>query len=169
MRTFVRYTYIVAVCGVGLVSVWPIAGIAIDAVYCCTAHPTEGVGKYRCDSPLRKPRPGMMLQAAAEHDLELAASYVIGDKKSDILAGQAAGCRTVLLATGAGGRGEEELTARADHLAADMQAAAEWIASDMRPAIAPCGTQLRIHNPENLAPMRPGAKKTLTNRRGRAT
>jgi D-glycero-D-manno-heptose 1,7-bisphosphate phosphatase len=144
-------------------------GITIEAVYCCTVHPTEGIGEYRCDSPLRKPGPGMILEAAEKHELDLAASYVIGDKKSDILAGQAAGCRTVLLATGAGGRGEETLSARADHLAADLAAAAEWIATDMRPAIEPGGVQLRIHNPENLAPRRPGAKKPLTNRRGRAT
>ena len=77
-------------------------------MYYCQLHPTEGIGKYRCDSPLSKPQPGMILQAATEHDLDLAASYMIGDKKSDILAGQAAGCRTILLATGAGGRGEEE-------------------------------------------------------------
>jgi D-glycero-D-manno-heptose 1,7-bisphosphate phosphatase len=130
-------------------------GITIAAVYCSTAHPTEGVGEYRCDSPLRKPRPGMLLQAAAEHDFDLAASYVIGDKKSDILAGQAAGCRTVLLATGAGGRGEEELSAQADHLAADMQSAAQWIGRDI-------GTQLRIHRQEQLAQRRQGAKKSMS-------
>lgn len=102
-------------------------GVTIAAVYCCTVHPTQGIGKYRCDSPLRKPRPGMILQAAAEHDLDLATSFVIGDKKSDIVAGQAAGCRTVLLATGAAGRGEPDLTPRPDQVAADMEAAAEWI------------------------------------------
>jgi len=144
-------------------------GITIEAVYCCTLHPTDGIGQYRCDSPLRKPRPGMILLAAEERELDLTASYVIGDKKSDILAGQAAGCRTVLLATGAGGHGEETLSAEADYLAADLAVAAEWIATDMRPAITPGGMQLRIHNPENLAPRRSGAKKPLTNRRGRAT
>jgi D-glycero-D-manno-heptose 1,7-bisphosphate phosphatase len=144
-------------------------GITIDAVYCCTVHPTDGVGPYRCDSPLRKPRPGMILEAAEEHELDLAASYVIGDKHSDILAGQAAGCRTVLLATGAAGSGEETLSAQADYQAADLAAAAEWIATDMRPQILPGGTHLRLHNPENLAPRRPGVKKPLTNRRGRAT
>jgi D-glycero-D-manno-heptose 1,7-bisphosphate phosphatase len=137
-------------------------GITIEAVYCSTVHPTEGIGKYRCDSPLRKPRPGMILQAAAEHDLDLAASYVVGDKKSDIVAGQAAGCRTVLLATGAGGRGEEELSAQADHLAADMQAAAEWIESDI-------GVQLRIHAQEDLTQRRQGAKKSVTNGQGKAS
>jgi D-glycero-D-manno-heptose 1,7-bisphosphate phosphatase len=144
-------------------------GITIEAVYCCTVHPTEGIGQYRCDSPLRKPQPGMILQAAEEHELDLAASYVIGDKKSDILAGQAAGSRTVLLATGAGGRGEVTLSAEADYSEADLVVAARWIELDMRPATVPGATQLRIHNPENLAPRRSGAKKPLSNRRGRAT
>jgi histidinol phosphatase-like enzyme len=144
-------------------------GITIAGMYCCVTHPTEGIGKYRCESSLRKPGPGMILQAAEEHDLDLAASYVVGDKKSDVLAGQAAGCRTVLLATGAGGRGEEDLSAEADCDAADLEEAARWIEMDMRPAIPAGAMQLRIHNPENLTPMRRGAKKTLSNRRGRAT
>ena len=109
-------------------------GIAIDGVYCCTVHPDHGVGTYRRDSALRKPKPGMLLQAAKDHALDLAASYVIGDKRSDILAGQAAGCRTVLVATGSGGRGEHELPLRADHQAADLAAAADWIERDMPPA-----------------------------------
>jgi D-glycero-D-manno-heptose 1,7-bisphosphate phosphatase len=142
-------------------------GISIQAVYTCTVHPTEGIGKYRCDSPSRKPGAGMILQAAKEHDLDLAASYVVGDKKSDILAGQAAGCRTILLANG--GRDEETLSAEADYSAADLDEAARWIDLDMQPAILPGGMQLRIHNPENLMPRRAGAKKPVSKGRGQAT
>ncbi len=72
-------------------------GIEILAVYACVFHPTEGLGRYRRDSPLRKPRPGMLLAAAAEHGLELAGSFTVGDRLSDVAAGRAAGCRTVLL------------------------------------------------------------------------
>lgn len=103
------------------------AGIVIRAIYFCPCHPTEGIGSYRCDSPLRKPMPGMILQAAAEHCLDLAASFAIGDKKSDIVAGQAAGCSTILLKTGASGTGEPELAAEPDFVAADMSEAARFI------------------------------------------
>ena len=78
--------------------------------------PTEGIGPYRCDSPLRKPQAGHDAAGGRTSTTSIcAASFAIGDKKSDVLAGQAAGCRTVLLATGAGGRGENELAARADY------------------------------------------------------
>ena len=82
---------------------------------------------YRCDSPLRKPRPGMLLQAAAEHDLDLAASFAIGDKKSDVLAGQAAGCRTILVQTGEAGRQTSRTRRPARLRGGDLLAAAQWI------------------------------------------
>jgi D-glycero-D-manno-heptose 1,7-bisphosphate phosphatase len=102
-------------------------GVEIEAIYHCPFHPEGSVEIYRLDSPLRKPRPGMILEAAAEHGLDLPASFAIGDKKSDILAGQAAGCRTILVQTGAAGSGENDLQARPDHVASDLLAAAEWI------------------------------------------
>jgi D-glycero-D-manno-heptose 1,7-bisphosphate phosphatase len=104
-------------------------GVEIEAIYYCPFHPDASVDIYRADSPLRKPRPGMILQAAAEHGLDVKASFAIGDKKSDVLAGQAAGCRTILVQTGAAGTGENELQAQSDYVASDLLAAAEWIAN----------------------------------------
>ncbi len=104
-----------------------VEGVEIEAIYYCPFHPEGSVEIYRQDSPLRKPRPGMILRAAAEHRLDLQASFAIGDKKSDILAGQAAGCRTILVQTGAAGAGENELQAKPDVVAPDLLAAAEWI------------------------------------------
>ena len=101
--------------------------VDIKAIYHCPFHPEGSVEFYRQDSPLRKPRPGMILQAAAEHHLDLPASVAIGDKKSDILAGQAAGCRTILVRTGARGAGEPDLQANPDFIAPDLLAAAEWL------------------------------------------
>jgi D-glycero-D-manno-heptose 1,7-bisphosphate phosphatase len=66
-------------------------GVAIAASYHCPDHPTEGIGAYRRDNPWRKPRPGMILQAAADLSLDLARSWTVGDSDSDILAGRAAG------------------------------------------------------------------------------
>ena len=66
-------------------------GVAIAAAYHCPDHPTEGVGRYRRENPWRKPGPGMILQAAIDLGLDLAGSWMVGDKESDIAAGRAAG------------------------------------------------------------------------------
>lgn len=64
--------------------------LALDAVYVCTHDNADG-----CDC--RKPQPGMLLRAAAEHGLDLASSWMVGDRWVDIAAGRAAGVRTVLV------------------------------------------------------------------------
>lgn len=63
----------------------------LDAVYYCPHHPTEGVGDYRRECDCRKPAPGMILRARQDLDLDLARSALVGDKKSDVAAGRAAG------------------------------------------------------------------------------
>ena len=72
-------------------------GIVIDGVYFCPFHSEHGVGKYKLDSDCRKPKPGMILQAAAEYPVDLKRSLLVGDKKSDIQAGVAAGIGRNLL------------------------------------------------------------------------
>ncbi|MSP41778.1 MAG: HAD family hydrolase [Alphaproteobacteria bacterium] len=62
----------------------------LAAVYHCPYHP-EGVGEYRRQSDWRKPAPGMLLQAARDFSLDLAASLLIGDSEHDIMAARAAG------------------------------------------------------------------------------
>jgi len=66
-------------------------GGAIDRVYFCPHHPTEGQGEYRCDCACRKPKPGMFLQAIAEFDLDPAQCWTIGDNWRDVEAGANAG------------------------------------------------------------------------------
>lgn len=66
-------------------------GAALDAVYYCPHHPTEGIGDYLKTCECRKPAPGMILQAQREHGIELEKSIMIGDKLSDIIAANAAG------------------------------------------------------------------------------
>jgi D-glycero-D-manno-heptose 1,7-bisphosphate phosphatase len=63
----------------------------IAKVYHCPFHPELGVGDYRLDHPWRKPKPGMILQAAANLNLDLSRSTLIGDKVSDMEAAAAAG------------------------------------------------------------------------------
>jgi len=71
-------------------------GGIIDAVYFCPDHPEHGIGEYLRESAFRKPAPGMILQAASERGIDLAASILVGDKASDIDAGLAAGVGTLL-------------------------------------------------------------------------
>jgi len=74
-------------------------GARIDALYYCPYLPgvDATVPRFRKDSPLRKPEPGMLLRAAEEMDLALAASWMIGDSARDVTAGRRAGCRTILV------------------------------------------------------------------------
>ena len=72
-------------------------GAAIDKVYFCPYHAEHGVGHYKMDSPFRKPNPGMILQAAEEFGVDLAASILVGDRESDIQAGARAGVGRNLL------------------------------------------------------------------------
>ncbi len=71
-------------------------GGQIDGVYFCPYHPEHGIGPYRRESELRKPAPGMLLQAQSELGIDLEQSILIGDKLSDMAAGRSAGVGTLL-------------------------------------------------------------------------
>jgi D-glycero-D-manno-heptose 1,7-bisphosphate phosphatase len=95
-------------------------GVQIDAFYLCPHHPEHGTGPCDC----RKGEPGMLLQAAREHHIDLAASWMIGDKRSDIEAGSKAGCQSILVRTGYGAQQEQGLppaTLIADSLASAVE------------------------------------------------
>jgi histidinol phosphatase-like enzyme len=64
---------------------------AITRVYHCPYNPLDAIGEYRCDHPWRKPKPGMLLQAASDLKLDPARCAILGDKRSDMEAGAAAG------------------------------------------------------------------------------
>src|SRR4051812_39669225 len=68
----------------------------IDCHEFCPFHPEGTVERYRNESPLRKPKPGMILAAAERLALDLRGSWLIGDAPRDVEAGHAAGCRTIL-------------------------------------------------------------------------
>jgi D-glycero-D-manno-heptose 1,7-bisphosphate phosphatase len=76
-------------------------GVTIDGIYFCPHHPEEGVGQYRTYCQCRKPAPGMLLQASDDLDIDLESSVLVGDKDSDIEAGQRAGVgRNYIVRTG---------------------------------------------------------------------
>lgn len=89
----------------------------IDAVYYCAEHPDTATER-------RKPGPGMLLEAARDHGLDLARSWMVGDRAGDLEAGRRAGVRAILVRTG---EGTEADGAGAVHVAADFLAAVIFI------------------------------------------
>jgi D-glycero-D-manno-heptose 1,7-bisphosphate phosphatase len=92
----------------------------IDASYYCPHLPGDGC---KC----RKPSPEMVLQAAGDHDVDLARSFFVGDKASDIECGRSAGVKTILVRTGCGNEANQGL---ADFTANDLSGAARIISGD---------------------------------------
>ena len=78
-------------------------GAYLDAVYFCPHHPDKGyegeVPELKIACECRKPKPGMLLQAAKKFNIDLSSSWMVGDFETDIMAGKAAGCKTVLIGT----------------------------------------------------------------------
>lgn len=115
-------------------------GAHIDAFYYCPHHPTAGQGKYAVDCDCRKPKPGLLLRAAKDFNLDLKRCAVIGDKASDIGAGVSVGSTTVLVMTG---HGEKHRAAwnqpfQPHHIAAGLQdAVTQLLRSASRNSSAP--------------------------------
>ena len=76
-------------------------GAYLDDIFVCPHHPDKGfpgeVEQYKIDCACRKPKPGLLLQAAEKYNIDLAESWMIGDQPLDVQAGQRAGCQGVLL------------------------------------------------------------------------
>ena len=76
-------------------------GAYIDGIYICPHHPDKGFEgerpEYKFDCDCRKPKPGLLLQAAKDFNINLSQSYMIGDSERDVEAGKAAGCKESLL------------------------------------------------------------------------
>ncbi|MBY0432417.1 MAG: HAD-IIIA family hydrolase, partial [Rhodospirillales bacterium] len=96
-------------------------GVALDGIYLCPHAPDES-----CEC--RKPLPGMIAQAAAEHGFDPAECFVIGDKAVDVELGQAVGAVSILVRTGYGAEVEKKGGAGADYIVDDLPAAAGVIA-----------------------------------------
>jgi len=102
--------------------VWSVGG-RIDRVFYCPHRPDE-----HCEC--RKPRPGLLLSAAHEMELDLTRSFFVGDAESDVLAAQVVGCRPVLVKTGRG-CGQMSVLRQSKvmgyYLAEDLADAVNWI------------------------------------------
>ncbi len=96
-----------------------IGGDLIDATYLCPHAPDDGC---KC----RKPSPEMVFDAARDHDIDLASSFLIGDKESDLKCGRRAGVKTILVRTGYGKTADAR---SADFVAQDLSEAVDIILS----------------------------------------
>jgi D-glycero-D-manno-heptose 1,7-bisphosphate phosphatase len=108
-----------------LIAILAEGGVALDGIYLC---PHTDADVCTC----RKPRPGMALQAARDHHFDPASAFVIGDKAADIELGRAIHATTFLVTTGYGHETARTLTARADHVVADVWEAAGRIEDLLR-------------------------------------
>ncbi|GAB4271972.1 MAG: D-glycero-beta-D-manno-heptose 1,7-bisphosphate 7-phosphatase [Deferrisomatales bacterium] len=108
-------------------------GADVEGFYVCPHHPEHGG-----PCPCRKPAPGLLLRAAADWDVDLAASWVVGDKAADLELARNAGCRAALVRTGYGreteARVREGEAPRPDLVADDLAAATEAILGRRPPA-----------------------------------
>lgn len=106
-------------------------GATIDGAYYCPYldGPDAVIESYRRDSSLRKPQPGMLLQAAEELNIDLEQSWMIGDSKRDVKAGTRAGCQTIRLSA--------EDDPRATYTVADLSQAAAIVEKAAMAVVSP--------------------------------
>ncbi len=103
------------------------AGVVLTGFYYCPHHPQGKVRNYAIDCSCRKPQPGMLMRAANEHNLDLAASWMVGDILNDVEAGNRAGCRTILLNNGHETEWDLSSPRRPDYMVKDLAEAARAI------------------------------------------
>lgn len=110
-------------------------GAYLDDLYYCPHHPERGfpgeVADLKIDCDCRKPRPGMLFTAARRHNLDLAGSWMIGDRYADVAAAHAAGARAVLVRTGHAGDDAGRHDEVPDLIVDDIAAAVDHVLKDI--------------------------------------
>jgi histidinol-phosphate phosphatase family protein len=101
------------------------SGGKVEKIYFCPHHPDDG-----CNC--RKPRPGLLLKAIDENDVDPSKSYMVGDRIMDVQVGRSVGCKTVLLKNDRGLKELEKADIKPDYIADDLLDAAKWINSDYK-------------------------------------
>jgi D-glycero-D-manno-heptose 1,7-bisphosphate phosphatase len=106
----------------------------LAAIYHCPHHPEGTVAAFAGDCDCRKPKPGMVLRAARDLELDLGRSFIVGDAARDVLVARGLPLRTVLVSGSPGSAAAaladiEKAGERADHVADDVASAAVWILS----------------------------------------
>lgn len=106
-------------------------GARVDGIYVCPHHPEAKEEQYRKDCDCRKPKPGLFIRAALEHNIDLGSSFVVGDRWSDLKGASACGAAGILVLSGYG-RGDLDYIGPSQaiqpaHVAEDLAGAAAWI------------------------------------------
>ncbi|MBN1796777.1 MAG: HAD family hydrolase [Sedimentisphaerales bacterium] len=131
-------------------------GAKIDRIYYCPYHPEGVIPKYRAESDLRKPRPGMILKAAEDMDIDLPHSWLIGDSARDIEAGKSAGCTTILIENASHNRTLEPKMEAPDYRAVNMKEVVNIIKKhdhDLEKMNNPAGTETGQQNKDQYTPL----------------
>ena len=133
------------------------SGASIDRFYYCPYHPKGTVEKYRREHEWRKPKSGMLLQAAKDLDLDLEQSWMIGDQICDVAAGDSAGTRTILLQI-AGRRGQFAPSTEQQ----EDSPAPHYVASSLVEAIRIVAKQRKPENLDEIGADEPRSKRWTT-------
>jgi D-glycero-D-manno-heptose 1,7-bisphosphate phosphatase len=104
------------------------SGTHLDGIYYCPHHPEHGHYPYKQACECRKPHPGLIKRAQRDLKIDLAESFMVGDKTSDIKAGKTAGVKTVYVESGPHLEDRAQLSQNPpDHVAKNLHTAVEWI------------------------------------------
>lgn len=107
------------------------AGAYLDDIRICPHHPEKGwpgeVERLKVECECRKPKAGMLSDAALFHNIDLGRSWLIGDRYADIAAAQAAGVRSILVMTGHAGDDRDRFDCKADHICDDLASASKIV------------------------------------------
>lgn len=113
-----------------------LAGGEVVKIYSCIHHPDPSkvvIKELLKDCECRKPKPGLIFQAAREHNIDLDQSWMVGDRWKDVFAGKAAGCRTILVRP----IGEEDLLSKPNFVARNLIEAVSIIKDEGEAQLAP--------------------------------
>lgn len=102
-------------------------GAHLDGFYFCPHLPEGDVEYLAIECDCRKPSSGMLIKAAQEHGVDLAGSFMVGDRLSDVACGKAVGARSIMVATGYDADDPAGVHETPDFQAADLAEAVDWI------------------------------------------
>ena len=115
------------------------AGALLDGFYFCPHHPDGSVAEYSTACDCRKPQPGMILNAARDHGIDVTRSWFVGDILDDVEAGRRAGCRTILIDNGNETEWQTSRQRTPHHVANDLTEAAQIIVGASEPVTSMAG------------------------------
>ncbi|RFS17539.1 D-glycero-beta-D-manno-heptose 1,7-bisphosphate 7-phosphatase [Emticicia sp. C21] len=110
-----------------LLKLFEIEGVVFGGFYYCPHHPNGKNSNYNKTCDCRKPAPGLLLQAAKELDIDLNASWMVGDILHDVEAGNQAGCRSILINNGNETEWDLTVIRTPTHIATDLSEVTDYI------------------------------------------